>query len=102
MNIAVKAYFNKIITYSIIKTDNNHVCIHIISPFNTPDISIVVDIPTETAIVYHHNMPQSEDSTHIKLNDLVPISPICSIAVSTYRYSSEDKINVIFEEIEDR
>ena len=101
MNIALKTYFNKITTYTIIKT-NNHVGIHIISPFNTPDTSIVVDIPTETAIVYHPNMAQSEDSTKIKLNDLVPISPTCSIAVSTYRYSIEDKINVIFEEIEDR
>ena len=101
MNIALKTYFNKITDYTIIKT-NNHVGIHIISPFNTNDISIIVDIPSETAIVYHPETLQRKGTTHIKLNDLVPISTTCSIAVSTYRYSREDKINVIFEEIEDK
>ena len=101
MNIALKTYFNKITDYTIIKT-NNHVGIHIISPFNTNDISIIVDIPSETAIVYHPDTLQREGTTHIKLNDLVPISPTCSIAVSTFHYSREDRINVIFEEVEDK
>ena len=101
MNIALKTYFNKITTYTIIKSGTN-VGIHIISPFNTLDVSIIVDITNETAIVYHPDIIQREGTTHIKLNDLVPISDTCSIAVSTYHYSLEDKINVIFEEIEDR
>ena len=101
MNIALKTYFNKITDYTIIKT-NNHVGIHIISPFNTNNISIIVDIPSETAIVYHPDTLQREGTTHIKLNDLVPISPTCSIAVSTFHYSIEDRLNVIFEEVEDK
>lgn len=101
MTIALKTYFNKITEYTIIKT-NTHVGIHIISPFNTLDTSIIVDIPNETAIVYHPDTRQRDGYITIKLNELVPITDTCSIAVSTYRYSDNDRINVIFEEIEDK
>lgn len=101
MTIALKTYFNKITEYTIIKT-STHVGLYITSPFNTLDTSIIVDITNETAIVYHPDTIKRDGYITIKLNELVPITDTCSIAVSTYSYYDQDRINVIFEEIEDK